>query len=372
MQDKVNSDYLPPSQRVPLNVLVSVFKNTQNSYKYLLLLSILRNLKSNLYSGSRVFSLEELQAEMLTIAWYPHNFFKLSFGTQDKVSRMLDDLPEPKIKLKSDTVYHIIELKNHIKKNMKDLSLMRYVPYRLIRSFFSKETKGLQDSKVNKKVSYLAQEKFDEIKPLYYVDDSEKVLIIHTDWLHYLYSNISIVEEWALWEWLQYMQLKNPNTTNLSAKLLPPEERKPLKKQREFWKKAISSSTIQCPYSGIELKHESFALDHFLPWSFVVHDRIWNLVPTSHEINSKKSDQLPNICYLNKVIENHFNAIHTTKYIFGKRKWRNYIEEYITDLKMDEKTLQNKNDFSEKYSQQVTTMLFLAKAQGFTTDWKWN
>ena len=34
------------------------------------------------------------------------------------------------------------------------------------------------------------------------------------------------------------------------------------------------------------------SLDHFIPWSFVLHDQMWNLVLTFKNINSKKSDNL--------------------------------------------------------------------------------
>lgn len=49
----------------------------------------------------------------------------------------------------------------------------------------------------------------------------------------------------------------------------------------------------RCIYSGLEIPPRGFSLDHFLP-----HDRLWNLVPTLHEVNSKKGDRLPEFSYL--------------------------------------------------------------------------
>ncbi len=34
-------------------------------------------------------------------------------------------------------------------------------------------------------------------------------------------------------------------------------------------------------------------LDHFIPWSFVAHDLMWNLVPANPSINSSKGNHLP-------------------------------------------------------------------------------
>jgi len=35
------------------------------------------------------------------------------------------------------------------------------------------------------------------------------------------------------------------------------------------------------------------SLDHFVPWSYVAHDEMWNLHPTTKSINSSKSNNLP-------------------------------------------------------------------------------
>src|SRR6056297_295813 len=109
MSDSNNA--LPPSERVPIHTLVRIFRNTRNSYKYLLFLALLRKLKNPFYKGNRTFSLEDLQAEMLTIAWYPHTYFKLSFGSQDQVAKKLRSLPDPEIKLKVDNEKHLSKLK---------------------------------------------------------------------------------------------------------------------------------------------------------------------------------------------------------------------------------------------------------------------
>ncbi|MBK5968358.1 MULTISPECIES: HNH endonuclease domain-containing protein [Thiorhodovibrio] len=37
---------------------------------------------------------------------------------------------------------------------------------------------------------------------------------------------------------------------------------------------------------------------HHLPWSFVVHDQLWNLIPVPPSVNSAKSNRLPAADYL--------------------------------------------------------------------------
>ena len=36
-----------------------------------------------------------------------------------------------------------------------------------------------------------------------------------------------------------------------------------------------------------------YEIDHFLPWSFVVHDEFWNLCPVRSDINRSKADHVP-------------------------------------------------------------------------------
>ena len=46
-------------------------------------------------------------------------------------------------------------------------------------------------------------------------------------------------------------------------------------------------------YGHVSLADESISIDHFVPWQFVAHDELWNLHPTTREINSSKNNSLP-------------------------------------------------------------------------------
>ena len=43
----------------------------------------------------------------------------------------------------------------------------------------------------------------------------------------------------------------------------------------------------------MELFAGDYNLDHFIPWSFVVHDLMWNLLPSDASVNASKSNCLP-------------------------------------------------------------------------------
>jgi hypothetical protein len=54
------------------------------------------------------------------------------------------------------------------------------------------------------------------------------------------------------------------------------------------------------PLAGI--KRETH-IDHFIPWSFVQADQIWNLVLSCTRCNTSKSDKLPKKIYLDNIID---------------------------------------------------------------------
>ncbi len=74
---------------------------------------------------------------------------------------------------------------------------------------------------------------------------------------------------------------------------------------RPFEKILLSHFEARCFYCGKALtgqKRETH-IDHFIPWSFVQSDHIWNLVLACNKCNSSKSDKLPERGYLEDIIE---------------------------------------------------------------------
>lgn len=46
-------------------------------------------------------------------------------------------------------------------------------------------------------------------------------------------------------------------------------------------------------YEDQLLDFKDISIDHFVPWSYVAHDELWNLNPTTKSANSSKSNLLP-------------------------------------------------------------------------------
>jgi hypothetical protein len=157
-------------------------------------------------------------------------------------------------------------------------------------------------------------------------------------------------------------------------KLAPPRIRAPLTAQSEWWKSALSMipGGATCIYSGIKLEPSLFSLDHFLPWSFVAHDRLWNLVPVSKSVNSSKSDRLPSMEYIEGLASIHHDALACMKVSWNQGKWIKAVEPFMLDLRMDKYSLLDKNKLREALKTAIQPLMAIAEGQGFESNWKYS
>ena len=366
---------LPKSNRVPVGALSQVFRNTTNSYKYLFTLALLKVIGRRAlgYRDSLVISLADLKVEMLTIAWYPHVLFRLSFGQQDMVADAIDSLPPISGNVERTAGQHQL-IRDHLQHADPSDRLMRYVPYRLIRPFFAKETRGLPDQTVNSRIAELCVDRRQGNKPLYAFTDDQQLIVLDQEWHAYLREHYGIVESWVLWKFLEYMQARNPNTPNIGAKLAPSPTRRSLVQERNIWRRCIESGSnrISCPYSG-EVLGPVFALDHVLPWSLVAHDQLWNLVPCYPEANSAKSASIPDAGYLPAVVENQLMFLRNLKDTASKRLWDRVAGEYVLALRVpSSEVLTQETKLTEAYNSVYEPMMELAISQGFPGYWRFN
>lgn len=374
---------LPPSEDVDVAALSGLFADTTNSYKYLFFLSLLDILRRRQFEVLSSISFEEIVVEMLANAWYPHTYFKLSFGTQDQIDKHLNSLnleiSEPILSF-TDTDKKLLR-KAIAAQNLKDIvsHLSRYVPFRLIAPFLEQELKaeGISRGRGNKlevAMPELAGQYFNSKKPLYCFDSRElkhcQAIVIHPSWAEYLEKNYAIVRAWAAWEWLEYMQKRNPNTPALVNKLFMPSKREPLSTQTKYWQLTLKQHPeTRCIYSGEILDPSRFDLNHYLPWSFVGHDRLWNLIPVVPKVSSAKSNNLPSSQYFYQFVDLQHLGLVTSHDLLSEKSWNNYIEAFLGDLNLSTEDLLDRDRLMNAYESAIDPLLGLAKNQGFSQDW---
>ncbi len=360
-----NDNFLPESSSVSIGEFCRLFDSVTTSYKFLFFKGILEQLKANNFSN-RVLSLELVMADMLLHAWYPCVFFKIFLGKQDQIDTVISSLNLPR-----QSTLNVARLRSHIQKEISENkipNLLRHVPYRLLTCFYLNELRGISDASRNIAIYKKSIETFEQKKPLYkFLTKSE--IEIHPEWAKYLRENISIVEGWHSWNWLTYLQKLNLNVPNLVEKLSPPIQRSSLKPQTDYWKAVISSTDLRCIYSGQKLTLDNFELDHYLPWSFVAHDNIWNLIPVLADANRSKSDFLPSAKYFNKFVElQHVGLIHKNQNL-SKASWSKLTETFVLDLHIDKSSLIDFDCLKKVYSDALLPLICLAKSMGFKSEW---
>ena len=148
-----------------------------------------------------------------------------------------------------------------------------------------------------------------------------------------------------------------------------------LEQARSFWRhvrevmgKAGKSESFRDIYSGQRLEAE-FSIDHFLPWSFVAHDELWNLAPVSAKTNSRKSDSLPNLeIYLPKLVALHWHGLDAI------RDSPSFHDDYLFSFKESVSRLieGGEKSFLAQYKTLMMPQTQLAVNQGFEAEWRFS
>jgi hypothetical protein len=354
---------------MPLNVnaLNMAFRKTTNSYKYLFFLSILELLKNSSFKNP-VLSYREITSMMISYAWGPCYYFKLSLGKQDQIYKVIDEL---NISHKNTTLnnrFKTIYLNDSIEKN----NLLKYVPQRFIREFFVEELKNIHENNIDKSIQSVSQITINESFTFYKIDKKSKTIEFPPEWLNFIRTNYLILHGWGENEWGKYLQKKNPNTPAIFNKLGLDISRTNLSKERNYWKSAIYKDDFKCIYTNEKI-NDNFHLDHFLPWRFIAHNQFWNLIPTSPNINSLKLDSLPNIKYLSRLAENHFKVLNLLKNNLSQNEFDNIFTSYMDGLGItNEFDFLSNLDFEDAYTRTLSPLLQIGKNVGFKSDWMYS
>jgi hypothetical protein len=314
---------MPPFQP---HLIATLFNDTTNSYKYYWFLAILNRVK---VSGEKRIPLAEVAAEMLDLVWFPLNFFKLSFGKQDQFALIAQRIAAYIDSSSKDSIMAQVQKKAPEKEareiTRQILQLTRYVPYRFIRPFLAHELKSNTDATVNREIQTLANRYASEDPnrlPYWFKDDC---IVLNEPWLAYFRDNIGILQHFCYWDLANFVQKHNPNVPGISQKLFRPTDRGH-RIHIPTWKRFYEQNQpLSCIYSGQPVPPD-FTLDHFLPWSFVVHDLNWNLVPVSKSINSSKSDHLPKLdLYLPRLVKVQWDFLKFLEHTNAKAIKEHYV-----------------------------------------------
>ncbi|MQV31032.1 HNH endonuclease [Sinorhizobium meliloti] len=333
---------LPAQEGVDVDCLAQLFRNCTQSYKFLFFRGILATLHKNSRDHIRF---DELLAEMIVASWWPAVVSRLSIGNaadNDTLTALLHTVGDSLHEKLSMREVH--ELARFWVRRERSRGSLRYVPEALL----SPWKKDVQHP------------------PLYRVRSDG--IELYESWHSYLVANLPIVSGWADSAWLAWMQARNPNVPVSMEKLCPPSRRMGLALERKFFLKAMSAMPLECIYTQELVGEGDLSLDHFLPRSFVGHDRIWNLVPVAKSINSAKGARLPRSEYLDRLVLVHHRVINAVLPAAGSAD-RTFLDQYCTDLRVPRAQLSDERVLCDAYRGVVLPMMAIAKRMGFPAGW---
>jgi hypothetical protein len=237
----------------------------------------------------------------------------------------------------------------------------KMVPYRLLSPWFKNDLRGIPEHQKNKKIVELSKDH--SKKALYQIDFTSTDMFIKLDpnWREYIQQNWAFLDGWWRWEFISFLQIRNPTVLSLSNKLHPKSEREMLNIKKIF--KGFyedTGSRPACFYSGRPL--QSINHDHFLPWSFLGSDLTFNFVPCHKSVNSSKSNSIPSIEYVRKLSEFQFEI-----YNWLKQKEMKAVEEFVRELSLSEKL--TKASFESAFIRFYEPLYLTARNQRFSMNW---
>lgn len=345
---------LPQDKKIEINRLVQIYNNTVATYKFYWFVSLLDIFVK---TGKKNISFWEIIVGMITEAWYPIHYFRLSFGKSDSLYNQIIEL-QKELNIPIDAKKN--EIRAQIISNIEDFKIKRLlrvftlnVPYRFLSPWISYTT---DNDVVNLSQSF-------SNNCLYAIKGES--IEINPNWEQYLNDNYLILRDFTFWNLTAFLQKRNPNVPDVASKLIKPIQRDSLVKQHHFWDAFIAiNGAIKCIYTEKLLYAREYDLDHFVPWSFVSHNLLWNLLPADPSINSSKSNKLPQLeKYLRPFAQMHQKAIQT---IYTKNPNNILLEDYLTlHSSLSELVLFSENDFFSVFQKTFSPLVQIAENMGF-------
>ncbi len=353
---------IPQSNILTTRYLNRVFDKTVATYKYYWFLGILDLFVKQ---GKTRMNVWEIMITMVANAWYPVNYFRLSFGKSESLYEAILALQKEynisinvSVRDLTDLLKELIQ-RPDVRKRLNFLQMN--VPFRFLRPWIDTS---------DDRQTVIRSQTF-ENGCLYKLEKEHGTLWVELNpvWLDYLSENYDILCAFAYWGLTGFLQVRNPNVPNIPNKLVKREERNSLLAQHRFWNTAMSYGLeVRCLYTGTLLDEHTYELDHFIPWSFVSHDLLWNLIPADSSINSSKSNRLPDLdLYLPKLAEAHQKALCINLEIGKQSK---LLEDYLSMGHTPQEIVgMDREHLLDCFFQTFTPMYQIALNMGFET-WK--
>lgn len=305
-----------------IDSFIHMLDDTTECYKFYWLDALLK-----LFSlGKTEIVFDDLINQMIADAWYSVVEYHLHLGPNNASGKIMNSLERVVIKLSQltnipndadrDTIILAVKENDRELHGEKD-QLTKNVPYRML-SPFMHEVKGndrIWDQK-KRLIAYIEQLNKKECIPYQITNGAglKKRVVINEEWQNFFMDNFVTISGWIEVKKVRYLQGRNPGVPGIIYKLVPENNKqRKLRYVRNLWNTIIETKPVYDIYSEKLLGLNDFDIDHFVPWSFVANDELWNLLPMDSSLNSSKSNNLPQWKYFELFAKNQYMMYESAK-----------------------------------------------------------
>ena len=278
-----------------------MMKDPSYCYKFYWLEAIVQLISE----GIQETTFDSVIDEMICNAWYSVREFHLHLSglqadgqIRDGLERAvitlsgLSNLPANASKVEIKNAIHSFELE--LKASKEQLTNM--VPYRALAGFFPDKLQE-SDWSIRRITAYIQKVNKESVLLPYVLGNESRLkkhIYFQPEWVEMIRDNMVSILGWIQYEKVKWLQNNNPEVPGLVYKLAPMDEKmRKLNNVRKLWESVLELCEVRDVFTDEIIKQRQYDVDHFIPWSFVMNDELWNLMPMDSSLNSSKSNKLP-------------------------------------------------------------------------------
>lgn len=252
---------------------------------------------------------DEIINRMISNAWYPVLEYHIHLSGIYGEGIIKDNLEKAILRLHQlsrlannasnvEIINKLLEFASDKELNECKKALTLNVPYKSLSGFANRGIEKIDlNSSAGRMMAYYNKLSQSEIL-LPYIFNKDKgmkrVITFNDSWIQMIRDNTVNILGWIQLEKVKWLQNNNPEVPGLVYKLAPADEKmRKLTNARKLWDAVLELTIIIDVFKDEPIDIEKYDLDHFIPWSFVMNDELWNLMPMDSFWNSKKNNKLP-------------------------------------------------------------------------------
>lgn len=279
-----------------------MMKDPSYCYKFYWLEAIVQLISE----GIRETTFDAIIDEMICNAWYSVREFHIHLSGIQADGQIRDGLERIVVKLTDLSNLSANASKTEIKNTIRTYNpeiksfkeqLTNMVPYRALAGFFNRSTEKVDWYSARRMTAYIEHMNRDVVLLPYILGPESKLkkkVYFQKFWVEMIQDQMVPILGWIQYEKVKWLQNNNPEVPGLIYKLAPMNEKmRKLNHVRKLWEGIIDVSEVRDVFTDRPMLSRQYEVDHFIPWSFVMNDELWNLMPMDALLNSSKSNRLP-------------------------------------------------------------------------------